>query len=127
MQDLVVSLYSVCSTWQFFHHISQLQVSEVAARLKAEHNMHLQLSKEALELLAEQGFDPAYGARPVRRAVRQELQRPLADCLLKGQFTADSTVQVGAERRVVLEEESGMMLSQKWLTFNESNDNSDGE
>ena len=87
--------------------------------------MYLQRSKEALELLAQKGFDPIYGARPVRRAVRQELQSPLADCLLKGQFSASSTIQVGAERRVLLEEESGVMLSQKWLTFNELNENSD--
>jgi ATP-dependent Clp protease ATP-binding subunit ClpC len=61
----------------------------------AEHELQLDLSKEAKELLVDKGWDPAMGARPLRRAIQRYVEDPLADEVLKaGQMAPGSTVQV---------------------------------
>ena len=61
----------------------------------AEHELQLDLSKEAKELLVDKGWDPAMGARPLRRAIQRYVEDPLADEVLRaGQMTPGSTVQV---------------------------------
>ena len=68
--------------------IVDLEVSKLVARLK-EKEIDLTLAADARELLAEKGFDPNYGARPMRRAVERYLEDPLAEALLRG------TVKIG--------------------------------
>jgi ATP-dependent Clp protease ATP-binding subunit ClpC len=63
--------------------IVDLEVSKLVARLK-EKDIDLTLAADARELLAEKGFDPNYGARPMRRAVERYLEDPLAEALLRG-------------------------------------------
>jgi ATP-dependent Clp protease ATP-binding subunit ClpC len=61
----------------------------------AEHELQLDLSKDAKELLVDKGWDPAMGARPLRRAIQRYVEDPLADEVLKaGQMAPGSTVQV---------------------------------
>src|SRR5260221_6048787 len=63
--------------------IVDLEVSKVVARLKAK-SIHIELDQPAHELLIEKGYDPAYGARPMRRAVERYLEDPMAEELLRG-------------------------------------------
>ncbi len=59
----------------------------------------LELTKHAKDFLAEKGFDPAYGARPLRRAVQRYLEDPLAEEMLKGTFTEGMVVKVKVDKR----------------------------
>jgi ATP-dependent Clp protease ATP-binding subunit ClpC len=70
-----------------------LEVKKVMERLK-HRNLKLELDDKAKDFLAEKGFDPAYGARPMRRAVERYLEDPLAEELLKGHLTGTEPVQV---------------------------------
>ena len=67
------------------HHIAALQVQYLRARLQAR-DMDLELTPKALDRLAEAGFDPVFGARPLRRAVQSQIENPLAQEILAGKF-----------------------------------------
>ena len=58
----------------------------------SEHEIVLEATGEAVAKLAEQGFDPRFGARPVRRVIQQEVQDRLADLILAGEVAAEQTV-----------------------------------
>jgi ATP-dependent Clp protease ATP-binding subunit ClpC len=73
--------------------IVDLEVSKLAKRLE-EKSIALVLSPEARTLLATKGFDPAYGARPMRRAVERYLEDPLAEALLRGEVKPGDLVNV---------------------------------
>ncbi|MEY2479801.1 MAG: ATP-dependent Clp protease ATP-binding subunit ClpC [Verrucomicrobiota bacterium] len=73
--------------------IVQLEVDKVLARLKAK-EVHIELDEPAKEFLIEKGYDPTYGARPMRRAVERYLEDPLAEELLRGQMKAGDVVHV---------------------------------
>src|SRR5690606_37762191 len=64
--------------------IVDLEIDTVLKRLAAK-NIHLKLDKKAKEFLIEQGYDPNYGARPMRRAVERHIEDPLAEHLLRGE------------------------------------------
>lgn len=84
-----------------FHPLDQVQINEIAKiqllrlekRLK-EKDIQLQVSDEALTFLAKAGYDPVYGARPLKRALQQALENPLAQDLLSGKFAAGDTIKV---------------------------------
>jgi ATP-dependent Clp protease ATP-binding subunit ClpB len=76
--------------------IVELQLARLRTRL-AERGLALELSDSAEELLAEAGWDPTYGARPLKRAIQRLLENPLALRLLEGDFTDGDTVRVDAE------------------------------
>jgi ATP-dependent Clp protease ATP-binding subunit ClpB len=67
--------------------IVKLQVARVAQRLAAK-KVRLELTEAAIDHLAAVGYDPVYGARPVKRAIQRELENPLAKALLRGDFGA---------------------------------------
>jgi ATP-dependent Clp protease ATP-binding subunit ClpB len=71
--------------------IVDLQVDQLRRRLE-ERTIRLELSVEALDLLAEQGYDPVFGARPLRRLIQDRLQNPLALMLLEGRIADGDTV-----------------------------------
>jgi ATP-dependent Clp protease ATP-binding subunit ClpB len=75
--------------------IVRLQADRVSKRL-AERKMTLQLTDSAVDFLAERGYDPAFGARPVKRVVQQELETALAKGILRGDFGEEDTVVVEA-------------------------------
>jgi len=77
--------------------IVDLQLDLLRRRLE-DRKLHLQVSPKAKELLAEKGFDPVYGARPLRRAIQQEIQNPLALRLLDGSFKEGDTVRVDVDK-----------------------------
>jgi ATP-dependent Clp protease ATP-binding subunit ClpB len=72
--------------------------------LLAERHMGLELVDTARQHLADAGYDPVYGARPLKRVIQREVQDPLALALLRGEFTEGSTVRVDApDGRIVFE------------------------
>ncbi|MES2657809.1 MAG: ATP-dependent Clp protease ATP-binding subunit [Verrucomicrobiota bacterium] len=75
------------------NQIVDLEVSKLVKRLK-DKDIHLTLTDEARDLLATKGFDPAYGARPMRRAVERFLEDPLAEALLRGDVKPKDSVNV---------------------------------
>ncbi|SUX55984.1 Heat shock protein F84.1 [Chromobacterium vaccinii] len=75
--------------------IARIQLKGLEARL-AKLELNLQISGEALALLSEVGFDPVYGARPLKRAIQAELENPLAKAILAGKYPPKSTVMVEA-------------------------------
>ena len=76
--------------------ILDLEIGKVTARLKHK-KIQLALSPEAMEFLVQKGYDPAYGARPMRRAVERFLEDPLAEELLRGNLHDGEPIQVRAE------------------------------
>ncbi len=86
--------------------IVSLELDKVSERLK-EHDMHLQATEAAIEWLAEKGYDPEMGARPLRRVIQFEIEDTLSDALLSGQFEEGDTVIVDVENgELVLERRS---------------------
>ncbi|MFN7819156.1 MAG: ATP-dependent chaperone ClpB [Cyanobacteriota bacterium] len=76
--------------------IVDLQVKRLAKRLE-ERKLGLQLDGEALDWLAGVGYDPVYGARPLKRAIQRELETPIAKAILGGTFPAGATIAVDVE------------------------------
>ena len=76
--------------------IVDIQVGNLRKRL-AERDLGLVLGDTALDRLADAGYDPVYGARPLKRAIQSQLENPLANRLLKGEFSPGSTIEVSAE------------------------------
>jgi len=75
--------------------IARIQTEYLAKRL-AERQLTLTLTDKALDLLGNIGFDPVYGARPLKRAIQQQLENPLAREILEGRFQPGDTVAVDA-------------------------------
>ena len=76
--------------------IVDLQMSEVSERL-SEHGINVQLTPAARDWLANIGYDPAFGARPLRRALQKHVESPLSVKLLGGEFSSGDTVIVDVE------------------------------
>jgi len=75
------------------HQIADIQLAKVKARLKTQ-QYELDLRPEVIDKLAAAGFDPVYGARPLKRVIRQSLENPLAEHLLRGKFNPGDTIRV---------------------------------
>ena len=75
--------------------IVDLLLAEVQRRLD-ERDIRIQLSDEAMDWLAREGFDPVYGARPLRRAVQRYVENPLSSRILAGELAAGDAVRVSA-------------------------------
>ena len=75
------------------HSIARIQLQYLEARL-AEMEMKIQVSEAALTELAQAGFDPVFGARPLKRAIQAQIENPLAKEILEGRFAAKDTIKV---------------------------------
>ena len=75
------------------HRIAEIQIDFLGRRLR-DREMGIELTPEALEVFAQAGFDPVYGARPLKRVIQQRLENPLAQALLEGRFGAGDTIKV---------------------------------
>ena len=87
-----------------FHPLDKAQIREIAriqtrylAKRLAERQIVLELDDSALMLLGNVGFDPVYGARPLKRAIQAQLENPLAHKILSGEFGAGDKVRVHAD------------------------------
>jgi ATP-dependent Clp protease ATP-binding subunit ClpC len=76
--------------------ILDLEIQKVMGRLKAK-KIHLELDPKAKDFLVEKGYDPVYGARPMRRAVERYLEDPLAEEILRGKFHEGTPIRVTVE------------------------------
>jgi ATP-dependent Clp protease ATP-binding subunit ClpB len=86
-----------------FHSLSQEHLAEIVEiqadrlrKLLADRNINLELTPAARDLIAREGYDPAYGARPIKRALQRLVADPLSLAILQGQFTDGDTVTVDA-------------------------------
>lgn len=84
-----------------FHPLTQVQIKAIVglqlAQLQAmlsKQEVSLNVSESAVEWLAQRGYDPAYGARPVKRTLQRELVNPLSKAIISGRVTAQSVINV---------------------------------
>ena len=78
--------------------IVDLEIDTVLKRL-AEKNILLKLDKKAKDFLIEEGYDPNYGARPMRRTVERQIEDPLAEHLLRGDISPGQLVKVSHKKK----------------------------
>lgn len=76
--------------------IADIQLDRLRSRL-SERDIGLKVDDQAFDILIDAGFDPVYGARPLKRAIQQQVENPLAQQILAGQFTAGDTILISAE------------------------------
>jgi len=88
-----------------FHSLSKEQLSKIVdvqldglRRRLAARNMKLELSDEAKRLLADEGYDPTYGARPLKRVIQQRIENPLASKILSGEFADGDTIHIDVDK-----------------------------
>ncbi len=81
--------------------IVKLQMNEVGRRLR-ERGVHLELTQKALDFLVEAGFDPQFGARPLKRAIQKHLLNPLSVRLLGGELAAEQNVKIDSNGKTVI-------------------------
>ncbi|VVC75307.1 Chaperone protein ClpB [Aquicella siphonis] len=74
--------------------IAKIQINRLRARL-AEREYGISISDEALDYLAATGYDPVYGARPLKRSIQQHVENPLAQEMLTGKFVPGDTIHIG--------------------------------
>jgi len=90
------------------HRIAELQIQYLRERLRAR-DMGLELTRAALDKLAAAGFDPVYGARPLKRAIQQYIENPLAQEILSGKFGPKDVVLVDAvQDKIAFRKKSGV-------------------
>ena len=85
-----------------FHPLTREQVREIAAiqfdvleRRLEDQELTVELSADAVDALVEEGYDPVYGARPLKRVIQKRVENPLASRLLAGDFAAGDTIRIG--------------------------------
>ncbi|MGB1744414.1 MAG: NDP-hexose 4-ketoreductase, partial [Limisphaerales bacterium] len=76
--------------------ILELELEKVRKRL-AERDIHFELDTSARDLLLEKGFDPTYGARPMRRAVERFLEDPMAEEIIRGDLREGETISISTK------------------------------
>jgi ATP-dependent Clp protease ATP-binding subunit ClpA len=87
-----------------FHHLAKehirrivdLQLRPVRSHL-LERGMSLEVSESAKDLLCEKGYDEAFGARPLQRAIQTMVEDPLSDAILRGEFQIGDTIRLDRE------------------------------
>jgi ATP-dependent Clp protease ATP-binding subunit ClpB len=87
-----------------FHPLSKEQLTRIVdvqlnhlRRRLADRNLKLDVTSEAERLLAEEGYDPNYGARPLKRVIQQRLENPIASKILRGEFGDGDTIHVDVD------------------------------
>lgn len=87
-----------------FHQLSQEHIREIARNMLANVEsrvaglqIQLEITEEAIDVLAKQGFDPVYGARPLRRTIQSKVEDAIAECMLEGKLKAGDTARVIVE------------------------------
>ncbi|GAB2637417.1 ATP-dependent chaperone ClpB [Vibrio panuliri] len=84
-----------------FHPLGQDHIKSIAAiqllrlsKRMEERGFHMEVSEKALDLISQVGFDPVYGARPLKRAIQQSVENPLAKAILSGRVVPDKTIKL---------------------------------
>ena len=84
-------------TKENIRQISHIMLSAISRRTKEQLDMTLVFDEKAVDWLSEKGYDPKYGARPLRRTIQNEVEDKLSEALLEGRVKAGDTVAVTAE------------------------------
>jgi ATP-dependent Clp protease ATP-binding subunit ClpC len=92
------------------HEIVSLEIEKVSKRVK-DYNISLAATPAAVDLLAELGYDPDMGARPLRRVIQQRVEDLISDDLLSGRFEAGDVIEIDVEAGE--EEEKHIVLRRK--------------
>jgi len=87
------------------HEIAGIQIKYLRTRLE-NRDLGLELSEAALDKLSQAGFDPVYGARPLKRAIQQSIENPLAQDILQGKFAPGDTIVVNVKDQQFVFEKS---------------------
>jgi ATP-dependent Clp protease ATP-binding subunit ClpC len=99
-------------TKEDMREIVALQMQDIQTRL-SEHGLKVELTKEAIEWMANEGYDPAFGARPLKRALQKHVESPLSISLLSAEFTTGDTVLVDIkDDNVVFQKKEPVDVSQ---------------
>lgn len=114
---LVLSLGSM----QYKTYSTRLSQLERVQKRIADRKMKLQVSDAAIKLLGSLGYDPSYGARPVKRVIQQNVENELAKGILRGQFKDEDTVLIDTEVTAF----SNGQLPQQKLVFKRLDSDSD--
>jgi len=87
-----------------FHSLSREQIGKIVdvqldhlRKRLADRHLKLSLTPKAVELLGEEGYDPAYGARPLKRVIQQRIENPMAAKILSGEFGDGDTISIDAD------------------------------
>ena len=90
-----------------FHALEQKHIREIAGlqlealKSRLAERSALSVDAEVMSHLADQGFDPVYGARPLKRTIQRLIENPLAEALLSGKFTAGDVIQAARAGEVI--------------------------
>ena len=87
-----------------FHSLSRDQIGKIVdvqlnhlRKRLADRHLNLALTPAAAKLLAEEGYDPAYGARPLKRVIQQRIENPIATKILGGEFKDGATITIDVD------------------------------
>ena len=81
--------------------IVEIQLEEVVTRIKTK-GFDIKFSAEAKNLIAKKGYDPIYGARPIKRTIQREVLNPLAKLLIANKFEADKLIKVNVKDSMIV-------------------------
>ena len=91
-----------------FHPLKKDQVTEIAKiqlhylhKRLAEKDLSLDISDDVVDVIADAGFDPVYGARPLKRVIKNKIEKELAKRLLGGEFSPGNIINIGIENGIV--------------------------
>jgi len=87
--DEIITFHAL--TMENIKQIATIQIEKLNQRLKSR-SLKIHLDERAMEYLAQKGYDPTFGARPLKRVIQQELENPLSMSILKGEFAEGSTI-----------------------------------
>ena len=76
--------------------VVSLEFNKIAKRVH-EQGLHIQLTVPAIDFLLKEGYNPRFGARPIRRTIEQHIEDPLSEAMLRGEFTPGTNLSVGVE------------------------------
>ena len=88
--DEIITFHAL--TMDNIKQIASIQIEKLNQRLKSR-NLKIHLDDRAMEHLAKKGYDPTFGARPLKRVIQQEIENPLSMTILKGEFRGDQTIE----------------------------------
>lgn len=118
---MVVSVCLFCFECKHnLHYVCVLQLDRVQKRI-ADRKMKMQVTDAAIQLLGSLGYDPNYGARPVKRVIQQYIENELAKGILSGEFKDEDTVVIDTEVTAF----SNGQLPQQKLVFRRLDTSSD--
>ena len=88
--DEIITFHSL--TMEDIKQIASIQIEKLNQRLKTR-NLKISLDDKTMEYLARKGYDPSFGARPLKRVIQQEIENPLSMAILKDEFNREDTIE----------------------------------